>query len=137
MYGEDISIKQLYDAISELPADPVKPIEEYGCGCQTSYRSQWLAWLGCPHSKRKRKTGRTAEDVYDRIENPGMLLWLIEEAHRQESFIDLIGAREEAHRESTNYMKCMAIRDAVPWEEVANVLGVVEYLSEPDTPPTA
>ena len=123
MYGEDSSIRRLYEVIENLPADPEKPIDEYGCGCQAGYRSQWLAWLGCPHSGRKRKAGRTAEDVYDELKNPGMLLWLIGEAHKQESFIDLKGAREESHIEGDMHLKCVAIRDAVPWDEIANALG--------------
>ena len=87
-------------------------------------RDHWLGWLdpsaGTGTYPRRTGKGKGVRDIYNRIVEPKMLLWLINAAGVSK---DLTDAAAKAAEGATSLAgKSAAIRRLVPWAQVANVL---------------
>lgn len=124
------TIAELAAAIDRLPSD--EPADHPGKSFRTQ-KEHWLTWLAGyrepgPYGRRP-DAGDSARDVYNRIGEPLMLVWLIEA-----SGIDTVLAGEvrrighadpsTARASGTMRQQAGMIRRLVPWESVAQRLGL-------------
>jgi len=118
------SISEFIRRIQDLPSDEPVADRQLGYNNYKTQRDHWFGWLGVtPGSGTyERKTGpkRRARYVYNHIVEPKMLLWLIEAAGVKPA---LITAAKKASSEARSLPgKSKAIRQHVPWPEVARAL---------------
>jgi len=115
------TVEGLTHAISALPPDAEVPKGTQGYSRYTTQRGHWLGWLGFkPGGLYKRSPDGRASVVYNRIVEPKMLLWLIEAARVDSGLIRQ--AKRGASAASTLGGKSKAVRQAVPYSEVADAL---------------
>lgn len=122
------TIEWLASAIRGLPSDDPVPVKTTGYNNYRTQKAHWLGWLE-PHSgtgtyARVHNPGRTARDVYNRIVEPKMLLWLVSAAGVQHELV--AEARQAAEAVSPLASKSAAIRRFVPWEVVVESIQKLE-----------
>lgn len=118
------SIDWLASAIRRLPSDAPVPVKTPGYNNYSTQKDHWLGWLD-PHSgtgtyPRVNKPGRTARDVYNRIVEPKLLLWLISAAGVPHELVAT--ASRAADSAASLASKSAAVRRTVPWEVVVEAL---------------
>lgn len=118
------SIDWLASAIRRLPSDAPVPVKTPGYNNYSTQKDHWLGWLD-PHSgtgtyPRAHKPGRTARDVYNRIVEPKLLLWLISAAGVPHELV--AAASRAADSAAALASKSAAVRRTVPWEVVVEAL---------------
>jgi hypothetical protein len=124
MVSESPSIDRFIEVIRKLPSDaPVAPGTR-GYNRYQTQKDHWLGWLvpaaGTGTYARSTKPGREARDVYNRIGEPMMLLWLLSAGGLSE---ELINAAKEASMNVKGLARqCKEIRRLVPWADVAMAL---------------
>jgi hypothetical protein len=78
------SIEWLARAIEQLPSDQPVPAGTRGYNRYTTQKAHWLGWLrpesGTGSYPRSTSKHRDAHDVYNRIVEPKLLMWLISAA---------------------------------------------------------
>jgi hypothetical protein len=119
------SVKWLIDAIGALPSDDSVPPKTPGYNKYTTQKEHWLGWLN-PAEKtgtyvRTSGDERGARNVYNRIVEPKMLLWLIAASGVRKDLAD--AARVAADIDAPLPTRSKAIRKHVPWTEVATALS--------------
>jgi hypothetical protein len=124
MNAETESIEWLIAAIQCLPSDePVAP-KTPGYNVYITQKAHWLGWLnpsaGTGTYARKHHPSRTAKDVYSRIVEPKMLLWLATAAGVPENQVraakDASGVLEKLASKSA------AVRKHIPWSDIVEAL---------------
>lgn len=122
--SDQASVEWLIRAIDALPSDiPVSP-RTPGYNKYTTQKGHWLGWLN-PAAKTgsyARTSGdeRGARNVYNRIVEPKLLLWLIEASGVQKELLNL--AQAAAANDSPMPTRAAAIRKHVPWALVEAAL---------------
>ena len=119
------SIAWLATAIRRLPSDDPVALGTPGYNRYVTQRDHWLGWLdprsGTGTYPRADRPERDARDVYNRIVEPRMLLWLADAAGVPQTRLD---AAKEAAREKTKLAsQSAAIRSHIPWEIMAEQLS--------------
>ncbi len=118
------SIEWFIRAIRALPADDPVPRGTPGYNTYTTQKDHWLGWLepaaGTGSYPRKTGSDRDARDVYNRIVEPKLLVWLISVAGVEADLIRRTNSEAEAA--STLAGKSAAIRRHVPWRIIAEAL---------------
>jgi len=118
------SIAWLAAAISRLPSDMPVPKGTQGYNNYTTQKDHWLGWLnpGAGTGTYPRTGGleRDARDVYNRIAEPKLLLWLAEAA--EVSALQVAAARGDAESKLTLNSKSAAIRKHVSWPMLSEAL---------------
>ncbi len=118
------SIGRFIHAIRQLSSDKAVADRQPGYNVYNTQKDHWLGWLGAnppgPGTYLRRAgKDRDAQYVYNHINEPKMLLWLIAAARVKPT---LIRAAERASNEApTPSRKTAAIRKHVPWPKVATV----------------
>ena len=119
------SIFWLQTAIEHLPADQEVPLKTLGYNVYQTQKAHWLGWLdlskGTGAYSRSASDERDARDVYNRIVEPKMLIWLADTAgvDREKLRLALI----EAGGISGLASKSAAVRRHIPWPEIEQALG--------------
>ena len=118
------SIAWFIGAIRRLSSDERVPDRTPGYNKYNTQRDHWLGWLdptaGTGTYPRKTSKDRDARDVYNRIVEPRMLLWLISAAGVRPELLQ--AARQAAEGAPSLAGKSAAIRRHVPWPVVADAL---------------
>jgi hypothetical protein len=118
------SIEWLICVIRALPSDEPVPRGTPGYNTYTTQKDHWLGWLdptaGTGTYLRKTGQSRGPRDVYNRIVEPKLLIWLISAAKVPTDLIR--DALSEAGAKSTLAGKSAAIRKCVPWSVVSEAL---------------
>ena len=118
------SIEWLAKAISRLPSDRAVPRGTQGYNTYTTQKDHWLGWLnpaaGTGTYPRASSTRRDARDIYNRIAEPKLLLWLAEAAEVSPHLIT--AARREADGKEKLNSRAAAIRKHVSWLVVSEAL---------------
>ena len=124
MREESESVKWLAAAIYHLPSDEPVPKGTQGFNTYQTQKDHWLGWLnpaaGTGTYPRTGGTDRDARDVYNRIAEPKLLLWLAEAA--EVSPLRIAAARGAAESRVKLNSKCAAIRKHVSWPVLAEAL---------------
>lgn len=128
---EPYSIEWFADAIRRLPDDKEVPEGQCGYNKYTRQKDHWLGWLdpksGTGTYPRSNAPGRDACDVYNRIVEPMMLLWLISAAGVEGKLVwEAVAAVLNTDKASSLQSKSKAIRSNVPWSVVASALSKYE-----------
>jgi len=119
------SVEWLTKAIDALPSDIPVPLRTPGYNKYTTQKAHWLGWLN-PAAKtgsypRTSGNERGARNVYNRIVEPKMLLWLIAAAGVRKELVD--SAQAAAASDAPMPTRAAAIRKHVPWAEVEAALS--------------
>lgn len=119
------SVEWLIRAIEVLPSDNPVPPRTPGYNKYTTQKAHWLGWLD-PAAKtgtypRSSGNERGARNVYNRIVEPKMLLWLISASGVRQDLVD--SARAAAANDAPMPTRAAAVRKHVPWEEVQTALS--------------
>ena len=122
---DQASVEWLIRAIEAIPSDSPVPIKTAGYNKYTTQKDHWLGWLnpaaGTGSYPRASGNERGARNVYNRIVEPKMLLWLIAAAGVRKELVD--AARVAAANDAPLPTRAAAIRKYVPWVEVAAALS--------------
>jgi hypothetical protein len=126
------SIEWLASAIGRLPSDDRVPDGAPGYNRYNTQKDHWLGWLdpaaGTGTYPRANGPQRDARDVYNRIVEPKMLLWLMTAAGVRS---ELAHAAKLAADGATSLAgKSAAIRRHVPWHVVAEALSGAQDAAE-------
>lgn len=118
------SVEWLIGAIRNLPEDVPVKLGTAGYNTYTTQKDHWLGWLnpssGTGTYARKSTPGVVARNVYNRIVEPKLLVWLISAANVPEDLVQ--SAMKEAESVASLAGKSAAIRRHVPWDVVAKAL---------------
>jgi len=118
------SVAWLASAISELPSDDPVPPGTQGYNTYTTQKAHWLGWLnpgvGTGTYPRSGRPERDARDVYNRIVEPKLLLWLARAADVNPEL--LAAAIADASHKSKLASKSAAIRKNIPWAVLVEAL---------------
>ncbi len=122
------SIDWLAQVIKRLPSDDHVLRGTPGYNQYTTQKDHWLGWLdpaaGTGTYRRQSHANRDARDVYNRIVEPRLLVWLISAAAVDPDLIRR--AVHEAEVRSSLASKSAAIRRHVPWHVVAEALRRID-----------
>jgi hypothetical protein len=117
------SIRWLYDKISNLPSDAPVPKGTPGYNVYTTQKDHWLGWLnpsaGTGTFQRKTTPELQARNVFNRISESLMLLWLARAAGVRK---ELIEQAADASASTSPRGRCKAVRRLIPWSVVENAL---------------
>lgn len=118
------SIEWFAAAISRLPSDAAVQRGTQGYNTYTTQKDHWLGWLnpaaGTGTYSRSGGPDRDARDVYNRIAEPKLLLWLAESAEVSSSLI--MAAKADAEGKLKLNSKAAAIRKHISWSVIAEAL---------------
>lgn len=122
--GAPDGIADLIAKIGTLTSDPRVEGRQPGYNNYHTQKDHWLGWLGATPGtgtyERKALPNRGARYVYNHIVEPKMLLWLIEAVGVEPAVVD--AAKQASLQAGTLPGKSKAIRQVVPWSEVARRL---------------
>jgi len=117
----------LANAIRRLPSDDRVPDRTPGYNDYNTQKDHWLGWLnpaaGTGTYPRVNGSQRDARDVYNRIVEPKLLLWLITASGVRRELVH--AAKQAAEGTASMAGKSAAIRRHVPWHVVAETLSRV------------
>jgi hypothetical protein len=118
------SIEWLAAAIGRLASDEPVPRGTQGYNVYTTQKGHWLGWLnpsaGTGTYLRSGGSDRSARDVYNRIVEPRLLLWLAEASQVPSALLS--AAREDAGARASLASKSAAIRKHISWQVLADAL---------------
>lgn len=121
---DQASVEWLIEAIEALPSDDPVPLRTPGYNKYTTQKAHWLGWLNPAASTGSypRTSGdeRGARNVYNRIVEPKMLLWLIEASGVPTGLVD--AAKAASSNAMAMPTRAAAIRKHVPWAAVERAL---------------
>jgi hypothetical protein len=124
MHTSNESIDWLARAIALLPSDEPVPLGTPGYNTYTTQKAHWLGWLnpssGTGTYPRTNNPTRDAKDVYNRIVEPKLLLWLVRAAEVNPALV--AAAAEEANDKPKMASKSAAIRRHIPWSVLSAAL---------------
>lgn len=124
MRAKSESIEWFAAAIDSLPSDAPVPKGTQGYNTYTTQKAHWHGWLnpeaGTGTYPRMGGADRDARDVYNRIVEPKLLLWLAQAA--EVSPILISAAKCDAESRAKLAGKSAAIRKHVPWQVLADAL---------------
>jgi len=124
VHDKSESIEWFAAAISRLPSDEPVPKGTQGYNTYTTQKDHWLGWLKPAEGKGTYpRTGgpeRDARDVYNRIAEPKLLLWLAEAA--EVSPLRIAAAKSEAESKVRLNSKAGVIRKHVSWIVLSEAL---------------
>ena len=119
------TVEWLIRAIDALPSDDPVPLKTPGYNKYRTQKAHWLGWLnpaaGTGTYPRSSGNDRGARNVYNRIVEPKMLLWLIAAAGVRKELAD--AAQAAAAINAPMPTKAAAIRKHVPWPEIEAALA--------------
>jgi hypothetical protein len=119
------NVEWLIRVIRALPSDEPVAVGTPGYNEYPTQKAHWLGWLdpaaGTGSYPRKSGNDGGARNVYNRIVEPKMLLWLIAAAGVKKELAD--AAEEAARGNAPLPTRAAAIRKHVPWAEVAAALS--------------
>ncbi len=123
--NDQASVEWFIRAIDALPSDNPVPLGTPGYNKYTTQKAHWLGWLN-PAAKtgtypRASGNERGARNVYNRIVEPKMLLWLISASGVRKDLIE--SARLAAAINAPMPTRAAAVRKHVPWEEAQAALS--------------
>jgi hypothetical protein len=114
----------LIDAIHSLESDIPVQRGTPGYNNYTTQKAHWLGWLtpnsGTGTYDRSSSPNRTAKDIYNRIVEPKMLLWLAEAAGVDNDLLN--AAKEDASKLPKLASQSAAIRRHIPWQTIFEAL---------------
>lgn len=114
----------LENAIRQLPSDEPVPLGTPGYNKYTTQKAHWLGWLnpaaGTGTYPRAGGRDRSARDIYNRIVEPKLLLWLAHAAEVRPAL--LAAAVADASTKSKLASKSAAIREHIPWTVMVEAL---------------
>ncbi len=120
------SIAWLIEAINDLPADALVPKGTQGYNAYRTQKEHWLGWLdpsaGTGTYPRENNDQRDARDVYNRIVEPKMLVWLATAAQVERTLLH--AATTAANAAEKMPSKSAAIRNYIPWAVVEAALAL-------------
>jgi hypothetical protein len=120
------SIAWLTEAIKSLPADESVPKGTQGFNVYQTQKEHWLGWLdpsaGTGTYPRQNNDERDARDVYNRIVEPKMLVWLATAAKVELTLLHTAIAAANASEKMPS--KSAAIRKYIPWAVVEAALAL-------------
>ena len=135
MRTQSESIGWLITAIERLQSDEPVPLGTQGYNRYTTQKAHWLGWLNPAAEKgsypRAENGQRDARDVYNRIVEPKLLLWLVTAAEVSPHLIK--AANDEASTERGLASKSAAIRKHIPWTTLADALHRILGSTKPRT----
>ncbi len=118
------SIEWLAGAIARLPSDKAVPRGTQGYNTYSTQKDHWLGWLnpaaGTGTYPRTSGTDRDARDIYNRIAEPKLLLWLAEAAEVSPHLIT--AAKREAEGKEKLNSRAAAVRKHVSWFVLSEAL---------------
>lgn len=118
------SVKWLLSAIERLPSDEPVPLGTQGYNKYDTQKAHWLGWLdpnaGTGTYPRSERGARDARDVYNRIVEPKMLIWLATAAGLPREKVD--AAIADAAAVTPLASKAAAVRRHLPWAMVESAL---------------
>ena len=124
MRAKSESIEWFAAAIALLPSDRPVPLGTQGYNTYGTQKEHWLGWLnpaaGTGTYPRSDGVERDARDVYNRIAEPKLLLWLAEAAEISDELI--VAARTEAEDKAKLNSKAAVVRKHIPWATVSAAL---------------
>jgi hypothetical protein len=124
MHTPNESIDWLTKAIAKLPSDDPVPLGTQGYNTYTTQKDHWLGWLnpsaGTGTYPRTGSPDRTAKDVYNRIVEPKLLLWLVRAAEVDSALV--ASATEDANNKTKLASKSAAVRKRIPWSVLSAAL---------------
>lgn len=124
MHDSSETISWFANAINKLPSDDPVPIGTPGYNKYTTQKAHWLGWLnpsaGTGTYPRSGGGNRTARDVYNRIVEPKLLLWLVEAAGVSAVLLD--AAKAGSATSTKMATQSAAIRKQIPWTVLASAL---------------
>ncbi len=124
MRTQSESISWLITAIERLQSDEPVPPGTQGYNHYTTQKAHWLGWLEPAEGKgsypRADNGKRDARDVYNRIVEPKLLIWLVTAAEVSPELIK--AANEEAGKKTGLASKSAGIRKHIPWTTLADAL---------------
>lgn len=124
MRTQSESVRWLITAIEHLKSDEPVPLGSQGYNQYTTQKAHWLGWLnpaaGTGSYPRAENGKRDARDVYNRIVEPKLLLWLVTAAEVSPQLIR--AANDEASTKTGLASKSAAIRKHIPWTTLADAL---------------
>lgn len=127
------NIEWLTKAIRRLPSDDPVPSRTPGYNIYNTQKDHWLGWLdptaGTGTYPRQPGKNRDARDIYNRIVEPKLLIWLISAAGVKSELVQL--ALHDAGLASKLASKSAAIRRHVPWHTLAEALRKTQTASAP------
>ena len=120
------SISWLSEAITKLPPDDKVPQGTQGYNVYKTQKGHWLGWLnpsaGTGTYPRQDDGKRDARDVYNRIVEPKMLIWLATAAKVDSALLKAaISSASAAERMPS---KAAAIRKHIPWPVLEAAIAV-------------
>lgn len=139
---ENISSQELALIVPSLPQETkylgalelvLKVGPDFGGAWYSSQKEHWMGWLGdycfTGAYERKHPGNHPAQTVYNRIGCSPMLFWLgeaasIPETQIRQAFDAVIGIRT-----SRMASHCRAIRQIIPWEDIARSLAQLPVVS--------
>lgn len=123
--NDQASVEWLIRAIEALPSDNPVPLGTPGYNKYTTQKAHWLGWLN-PAAKtgtypRASGNERGARNVYNRIVEPKMLLWLISASGVKKDLVEsaLLADANDAPMPT----RAAAVRKHVPWEVLQAALS--------------
>ena len=118
-------------AIEALPSDDPVPLHTPGYNRYTTQKAHWMGWLnpaaGTGSYARTSCDARGARNVYNRIVEPKMLIWLIEASGVPTGLV--VAAKAASSNDMPMPTRAAAIRKRVPWVEVERAL--LKYAGAP------
>lgn len=122
---EQGSVEWLIKAIDALPSDDPVPVGTPGYNEYATQKAHWLGWLnpGAGTGSYPRASGNEggARNVYNRIVEPKMLLWLVSAAGVRRELVDSAHAVAESQKPMAT--RAAEIRRHVPWTEIEAALS--------------
>jgi hypothetical protein len=118
------SIAWLIEMIRNLPADESVPKGTQGYNVYQSQKEHWLGWLnpsaGTGTYPRQEDGKRDARNIYTRIVEPKMLVWLATAAQVDTKLLQTAVSAANAAEKMPS--KSAAIRKFIPWAVIEDAL---------------
>lgn len=97
-----------------------------------SYKQQWLDWLSeydGPGFYSRENPDRTARFIFNRLNNPEMILWLAEASGVDETLI--LHAAQFPRTGASKQTQAAAVRNVITWELIEASLGEIQSGNRP------
>lgn len=122
-----LSREDLLSAISILP-DQTRLLPR-------SYKQQWLDWLSGydgPGFYGRENSDRTARFIFNRLNNPAMILWLAEASGVDQTLIRQ--ASQFPRKNASKQTQAASVRTIISWELIEARLGEAQSSTRPPDP---
>ena len=130
---EDMDVLECAKYLSYL--EPMPPVTAELDKWKSQYTSQkihmwrWLEWQTHAYDGAygRNKPNFSTKNTYNRLQNPGCLLWMAEVLGEDEAVLrKAVSAAIEAEKGSNKNIgksRCAAFREVIPWKRIAELLS--------------